>query len=75
MKLILDFGRLLEIYLVCNTVKDFQGLKNIKTVTFEGYWINIATKIHRNTFVRNIYKYNVSHNKKGSNIEFAIRVY
>ena len=63
MKLILDFGRLLGIYLVYNTVKDFQGLKNIKTVTFEGYWINIATKIHRNKYVRNIYKYSVTYNK------------
>ena len=63
MKLILDFGRLLGIYLVYNTVKDFQGLKNIKTVTFEGYWINIATKIDRNKYVRNIYKYSVTYNK------------
>ena len=53
MKLILAFGRLLGICLVYNTVKDFQGLKN-KTVTFEGYWINIATKINRNKYVRNI---------------------
>ena len=73
MKLILDFGRLLGIYLVYNTVKDFQGLKNIKTVSFEGYWINIATKIHRNKYVRKIYKYNVSHNKKGSNIELLLQ--
>ena len=63
MKLILAYGRLLGIYLVYNTVKDFQGLKNIKTVTFEGYWINIATKIHRNKYVRNIYKYSVTYNK------------
>ena len=48
MKLILAFGRSLWIYLVYNTIKDFQGLKNIKTATFEGYWRNIATKIHRN---------------------------
>ena len=48
MKLILAFGRSLWIYLVYNTIKDFQGLKNIKTVTFEGYWMNIATKTHRN---------------------------
>ena len=73
MKLILAFGRLLGIYLVYNTAKDLQELKNIKAVTFEGYWINIATKIHRNKCVRNIHKYNVRNNKKGSNIELSLQ--